>query len=184
MSSLPPRQSFEGHSARSPSPPGHCLRLTWVPAVRARIVARSRQHVLYEPIVALRFHQRHGDSIRPGSPRWGNTCSSTSAAGRETRGSDRQQRRPGGDGAVHLSPPPSHTGLDKDRPLSLSIWPSERVYGRAHVCVRERVFPSVRPDRSISESRFVNNNHGDHRRLLQCPVRPSALPFNTVVVKA
>lgn len=43
--------------------------LTWIAAVRALVVARSRQHVLQLQLVPLRF-QRHGEFIRPASPRW------------------------------------------------------------------------------------------------------------------
>lgn len=62
------------------TPAGIWGSLTWIAAVRARIVARRRQHVLQEPLVSLRF-QRHGESIRPASPRCGGACTRTSAAG-------------------------------------------------------------------------------------------------------
>lgn len=70
--------------------------LTWIAAVRARLVARSHQHVLQEPVVPLRFHQRHGEFIRPASPWWEDVCPRTSAAGvRLTeRQRDGQEDRP------------------------------------------------------------------------------------------
>ncbi|KAA8581055.1 hypothetical protein FQN60_002636, partial [Etheostoma spectabile] len=74
--------------------------LTWIAAVRARFVARSRQHVLQEPVVPLRF-QCHGDSIRPASPRWEEASPRTSDT--QTDGSITCLSPP----TTRPSPPPS-----------------------------------------------------------------------------
>lgn len=129
--------------------------LTWIAAVRARLVAGSGQHVLQQQLVPLRF-QRHGAflSVQMG----GKACPRTSA--------DRQEGRRGRP-ADHLSPPIWAGPVNGSRRQTRT--------GPNWMIPADKSVSLFRCNGSITKSGWVHSNQADRLPPPPPPCQPPSL---------